>query len=119
VTPSAFRDTLKPLVIHERCTNRPTIVLDIETFKQWHGEGRDTAEKLKRLIAGGHTNHHIDYVMLLGDASLIPVRYRHTMLTADENWTDSWYTPSDLYYAASSEGIRYKTARLPTAFLTN
>jgi hypothetical protein len=104
VTPSAFRDALKPLVIHKRSTNRPTIVLDIETVKQWHGEGRDTAERLKRLIAGGHTNHHIDYVMLLGDASLIPVRYRRTMLTADENWTDSWYTPSDLYYAALFRG---------------
>jgi hypothetical protein len=74
--------------------------------------GRDGPERIKRAIEYAHRVHHAKYAMLVGDASLFPVRWRF-IREADSpkdglwaGWHDGTYRPSDLYYASLYRGAR-------------
>ena len=64
--------------------------------------GHDDAEKLKRAIfLATRDTRAVRYVLLLGDAFRLPVRYRRTpqILGFNGNPYRDWYTAADLYYA--------------------
>ena len=101
ITPAFCRPALYPLIAHKRSSRMPAFVVDVETINLHHS-GRDTAESIKLLIFDAFKELSVKYVMLMGDASLIPVRYRSTK--PSPWWCDSWYTVADLYYAALTSG---------------
>ncbi len=64
--------------------------------------GADDAERVKRAIEYAFRVYHAKYVMLAGDASVLPARYRYTQEGPTGKWWgwhDGTYNPSDLYYA--------------------
>jgi hypothetical protein len=68
--------------------------------------GADDPERVKRAIEYAHRVHGAKYVMLAGDASVIPCRWRFVREADDPKqgawagWHDGTYNPSDLYYAS-------------------
>ena len=99
VAPSQeFAAALQPLVNHKNLTGMPASVVELAAFIAPQ-HGRDDAECLKMAIF----NHAPAprYVMLVGDASLMPVRYRRTTQQPVVNSSpyDAWFTAADLYYA--------------------
>ncbi|MCD6331180.1 MAG: hypothetical protein J7L80_03150, partial [Thermoplasmata archaeon] len=63
---------------------------DIYGGKYFATQGRDDAEKIKYFIKDAIENWGIEYVMLVGDADVMPVRYAYTVIED---------VPSDLYFA--------------------
>jgi hypothetical protein len=68
--------------------------------------GFDDPERIKRAIEYAHRVHRAKYVLLAGDASILPVRWRY-IREADSpkngawaGWHDGTYRPSELYYAS-------------------
>lgn len=99
IAPAHFQDALRILIAHKNATGRPTHLATRESLID-HFMGRDDPEKIKRGITFAYEYLRTQFVFLVGDASLIPVRYRRTTLApGDRNWRDGWYTPADLYYA--------------------
>ena len=97
IAPSIFQGALQPLVAHKNATGMSALLVTVDRLT---ATGRDVPEKIKRTIADAHERLGTTYVMLVGDASWIPVRYRATTIPPGErNWRDAWYTPADLYYA--------------------
>jgi hypothetical protein len=99
VAPSQeFAAALQPLVNHKNLTGMPASVVELAAFIAPQ-HGRDDAECLKMAIF----NHAPAprYVMLVGDASLMPVRCRRTTQQPVVNSSpyDAWFTAADLYYA--------------------
>lgn len=75
----------------------PTEVVALEDILKG-AQGADDAEKLKRYLYDRWKSHDVGYVLLVGDAEVIPVRY-----VASANGgpgSGGWsFMPSDLYYA--------------------
>ena len=86
---------LTPFVAH-KLKLLPTEFVALEEILK--GEGADDAEKLKRYLYDRWKNHNVGYVLLVGDAGVIPVRYTAISNTGPEagGWS---FMPSDLYYA--------------------
>jgi hypothetical protein len=98
ITPQLFADPLRPLVAHKNKTGMPARLLTLESVR-WDYSGRDDPEKLKRAIAHAHKGAGARYVMLVGDASLMPVRYRQVQQMSSDAPHTGTYNPSELYYA--------------------
>lgn len=99
IAPAHFQEALRPLIGHKSATGMPAHLVTREALTG-HFNGRDDPEKIKRGITFAHEYLGTRYVFLVGDASLMPVRYRRTTIaTGERNWRDGWYTPADLYYA--------------------
>lgn len=66
-------------------------------------QGRDTQEKMKYFIKWALDNWGITYVLLMGDADVIPVRYADIPDGFDDDGSeygvDGRLVPADLYYA--------------------
>lgn len=68
--------------------------------------GFDDPERIKRAIEYAHRIHRAKYVLLVGDASLLPIRWRYIReadsprIGAWAGWHDGTYRPSELYYAS-------------------
>ena len=60
--------------------------------------GRDDAEKIKYFIKDAYDNWHIRYVLLVGSAKMIPVRYVY-LNDFSSTWEYERRFISDLYYA--------------------
>ena len=56
-------------------------------------EGRDEPEQIKRAIHEYVRHEGIEYVMLVGNAELMPIRYQYTGYTSD----------GDVFYSGSEE----------------
>jgi len=98
-----FYAVLKPLVDHKNKTGMPAMLVNLELIKDYF-PGGDEPEKIKRAIEYAHKNLDARYVLLAGDASLIPVRHRFVRQNTvkKENpgaWLDGTYNPSELYYS--------------------
>lgn len=95
VAPSRFRDSLAPFVSH-KAPLLPTEIVDLETVLE-KSQGADDAEKLKRYLYGRWKKQRIGYVLLVGDAEVMPVRYAavHSYIAGSGDWG---FAPSDLYY---------------------
>ena len=62
------------------------------------GDGVDDAEKLKRFLYAEQRDRGLDFVLLVGDVDVLPVRYMTLDRKQDSAFNYSFY-PSDLYYA--------------------
>jgi Peptidase family C25 len=91
--------TLKPFVEHKKKL-LPTEVVSLEAVLK-DTKGADDAEKLKRYLYNRWKKDNVGYVLLVGDAEVIPVRY-FTVVDLGE-WAKLsgglTFLPSDLYYS--------------------
>jgi hypothetical protein len=70
--------------------------------------GNDHPERIKMAIEYAYRVHKARYVMLVGDASLLPARWRYILEPPASDpqhgdwagWHDGTYQPSELYYAS-------------------
>jgi hypothetical protein len=61
--------------------------------------GVDIQEKIRNFIIDGYQSHGVQYVLLAGDAELIPHRGLYCYVQSGSGYTDN-NIPSDLYYSA-------------------
>jgi len=94
VGPSAHYTDMDRLRQHKNATGMPAWVLTMDDMRKY--AGKDDAERLKRVIARMHEQKGTWYVLLAGDASVVPVRRRHVHDPVANNES---FNPSDLYYA--------------------
>ena len=113
IGPAEFEEVANRFLDHKSATMQvSTTWLSVSTAVTFYdalpGDGSgindpsfvDDPERLKRLIVFAHRQLGLRYVMLCGDASKVPVRYRSTLIRPDDhNWRDQWFVPADNYYA--------------------
>jgi hypothetical protein len=96
VASERFQPALQTLVEH-RQSNRRTEFCAIEKILR-DNPGEDDPERLKRYLHKGWKERNLHYVLLVGDADVLPVRYMVLdRITAPAH--DIAFYPSDLYYA--------------------
>jgi hypothetical protein len=104
VTPQVFEDAMKPLVDWKNDTAMPAAMITVEALRD-ACDGIDDPERIKRGIWQAYVDLGIAYVLLVGDASMFPVRYRFeaqprdAVVAGQSGWMDGSYNPTDLYYA--------------------
>ena len=96
IAPNQFSNTLQPLITHKNSVGIHTF---FKTREEIYGEyeGRDNAEQIKYFIKDAIEQFGISYVLLLGNAEKIPVRYSYARNGSDSANTEPFI--SDLYYA--------------------
>jgi hypothetical protein len=98
IAPHQYVNALQPLIVHKiQMGIRTHLVTVDEVYQQMFWQGRDNPEKIKYFIKTAKEEWGITYVMLVGDFTLIPVRY---VYNADNNtfWNEPDFI-SELYYA--------------------
>jgi hypothetical protein len=104
VGPEQFRVAAQRLVAHKRQTGIPALFVSIETIKRaYHTDfptlpgtiSSDDALAIKTAVGDAARYLNAGYLMLLGDASLVPVRW----ITLHWGWSDACYKSTDFYYA--------------------
>ncbi|MBI3820084.1 MAG: hypothetical protein HY286_15430 [Planctomycetes bacterium] len=96
VAPDAFHAALQPYIKYKQ-TDLPTALVSLETvIKQFPGD--DDAERLKRFLYEKYKSGGARFVLLVGDADIIPVRYMCLDRVTKEAFNVAFY-PSDLYYS--------------------
>ena len=107
ITPEEFYDEALRLKEFKDRTGRPTAIASLERSVYPSFSYGDGPEKIKRYIALVESIYHIKYVILIGDADKLPVRFRVTdrtessKLPTDGEVVDAIgaYYASDIYYA--------------------
>ncbi len=99
-----FEGSIQRFIDHKAQRGVSAAFIDIESLKSY--KGNDEPEKIKHPIADAYTLKGVRYVMLVGDASLFPVRHRYVSNGNElgrpmnnDTWFDGGYNPADLYYA--------------------
>ena len=118
IAPDEFMAALQPLVTEKNGTNLPTIAVSISSLVPLF-RGIDDPETIKNAIQYAHENLSTQYVMLVGDAHCVPVRYyfMHDLSTqypGNPSVTipmDGSYIGSDLYYANLYHHLSFSPAR--------
>jgi hypothetical protein len=103
IAPQSFDAVLRPFIAHKNQSGLPARLVTLESLRASMA-GADDPEKVKRAIAQAHQKLGARYVMLVGDASLMPVRYRQVQQVPSEATADGTYNPSELYYANLYQG---------------
>ena len=101
VAPRAFAATLAPLVQHKNAIGISTFVATMEDVQSMN-DGHDDAYRIKSMIAYARANLGTHYVMLAGDATLIPARHYTVRIddgTSAQQFSPEVYFPTDFYYA--------------------
>ncbi|MEM0493112.1 MAG: C25 family cysteine peptidase [Candidatus Thermoplasmatota archaeon] len=94
ITPSEFVSNLQPLLKHkENYTIKTRITTLDEIYLNY--TGRDNAEKIKYYIKYAIEHYNIQYVLLVGDITRLPIRKTY----ATPGWDNEEDILSDLYYA--------------------
>lgn len=99
ITPSMFSDVLQQLIVHKDSVGIQTFVKTTEEIYAEY-EGRDEAEQIKYFIYESAKNLGIQYVLLIGDVDITPIRtteVNHLWSGSDKITVDDIIT--DLYYA--------------------
>lgn len=96
VAPAALADSLTEFVEFKR-ERLPTALVTLEAALG-AGEGADDPERLKRYLYGRWRDGGLRYVLLVGDADVMPVRYMVLDRNTEPAFNYAFY-PSDLYYA--------------------
>jgi hypothetical protein len=96
VAPRALAAAVKQFVAHKNKSLDATLVTLEDALAR--GEGVDDAEKLKRFLYAERRERGLDYVLLVGDVDVLPVRFM-TLDRKSEPAFDYAFYPSDLYYA--------------------
>lgn len=95
VTPRQFVNELEPFVEHKQ-KELSVEVAELETVLS-QTQGIDDPEKLKRFLYEAWRQRQARYVLLVGDADVMPVRYMVLDRITPAAYDYSFY-PSDLYY---------------------
>ncbi|MBX3441077.1 MAG: hypothetical protein KF774_01630 [Planctomyces sp.] len=96
VAPDAFHSALGSYVEHKR-RQLPTTLVSLDTILA-ETDGVDDPERLKRRLFDFWQREAIGYVLLVGDADVLPVRYMVLDRITPAAFNYSFY-PSDLYYS--------------------
>lgn len=96
VAPERFQGALKDFVEHKKSL-RPTELVALETVLA-SSKGVDDPEKLKRWLFEEWKQRGLGYVLLVGDVSVLPVRYMVLDRVTPAAFDYAFY-PSDLYYS--------------------
>lgn len=96
IGPSRFHKTLERYLAY-RSAQRPTHWASLESILK-DSPGVDDPEKLKRWLFKRWKEQHLRYVLLVGDADMVPVRYMVLDRITPAAFDFAFY-PSDLYYA--------------------
>jgi hypothetical protein len=96
VAPQQFEKELTPLVEHKQ-KELSVELATLETILV-QNPGVDDPEKLKHFLYQAWRERHAHYVLLVGDAEVMPVRYMVLDRIKPAAFDYSFY-PSDLYYA--------------------
>jgi hypothetical protein len=92
-----FVAAAEPFIRHKRQTGIPTF---LHTLTHDESDGSENAPyRLKGRITEAYVWLGVRWVLLLGDASLIPTRHRCTTAVPRGHLTRSWFTATDFYYA--------------------
>lgn len=95
VAPQAFRASLVDYLRYKQA-QMPTTLVTLESILK-STEGVDDPERLKRYLYNAWKTKHIGYVLLVGDADVMPVRYMTLDRVTPAAYDYAFY-PSDLYY---------------------
>jgi hypothetical protein len=111
ITHEDFVEPCNQLADWKSSTGLPSAVVTWQDLSGTYS-GCDRAEKIKRGIEDWHRTRCVKYVLLMGDANKLPVRFItmgwHVHTPDDDNSSDIVYSVSDLYYADlynNSEGF--------------
>lgn len=96
VAPELLHPALKDLVEFKKSL-RPTEIVSLETILK-SSNGVDDPEKLKTWLYEEWSKRGLGYVLLVGDVSVLPVRYMVLDRVTPAAFDYSFY-PSDLYYS--------------------
>jgi hypothetical protein len=96
VAPERFHEKLGQFVTY-RTAKRPTTLASLESILKTT-DGVDDPERLKRWLYKKWKEQNLRYVLLVGDADVVPVRYM-VLDRATKAAFDYAFYPSDLYYA--------------------
>jgi hypothetical protein len=96
VAPERFHRALAKFEAY-RAKQRPTKLASLESILKTTN-GTDDPERLKRWLFREWKEQHLRYVLLVGDADIVPVRYM-VLDRATLAAYDFAFYPSDLYYA--------------------
>ena len=96
VAPEQFVSLLKPYVRHKQ-KQLPTQLVSLEHILK-NTSGVDHPERLKQFLFKQWQTRNIGYVLLVGDADVLPVRYMVLDRVTPAAFDYAFY-PSDLYYA--------------------
>jgi hypothetical protein len=96
VAPQAFHSALEPYRAY-RAAERPTEMVALEDVLAT-AAGSDDPERLKRWLFDAWKTRGVRYVLLVGDADVLPVRYMVLDRVTPAAFDYAFY-PSDLYYA--------------------
>jgi hypothetical protein len=96
IAPRAFAEALTEFVAFKK-TELPTELVSLDEVLS-SSAGSDDAEKLKHFLYARWRAGKLAYLLLAGDADLLPVRYMVLDRIAPAAFDYSFY-PSDLYYA--------------------
>jgi hypothetical protein len=97
VAPRSFAAALKDYVAH-KSKQLPSQLVSLEEVLSQSAGGQDDAEKLKRWLYQQWREQQLRYVLLVGDATVMPVRYMVLDRITAAAYDYAFY-PSDLYYA--------------------
>jgi hypothetical protein len=96
VAPERFHKALAKFEAY-RAKQRPTKLASLEAILKTT-EGKDDPERLKRWLFREWKEQRLRYVLLVGDADIVPVRYMVLDRVTPAAYDYAFY-PSDLYYA--------------------
>jgi len=100
IGPSSFASYLQPLIDHKNDRGLDTVFVSLDEIYDgtyFSVQGRDDQEKIKYFIKNSIENWDVVYVLLVGDADQVPIRYSYT----NDNYSlhpEPTFI-SDLYYA--------------------
>jgi hypothetical protein len=94
ISPDVYSAALQPLIEHKNSHNVATILMSTEDLYSDY-EGSDEAEQIKYCIKDALDTWNIQYVLLVGDPEIIPMRNSAVRCS----WYTFTYVPTDLYYA--------------------
>ncbi|MBV8356505.1 MAG: RICIN domain-containing protein [Deltaproteobacteria bacterium] len=114
VTPFVFSALFAAFQAAKQQKGLSSLLISLTATADGHGgvlsdfPGRDHPERIKMAVEYAYRIHKVRYVMLVGDASLLPARWRYILEppASDPNhgawagWHDGSYRPAELYYAS-------------------
>ena len=98
VTPSELSKGLKEFAEFKSSVRQTQIVTLESILESNDNTGVDEPEKLKRFLYKQWRENDVGYVLLVGDASVMPIRYMVLDRVTEPAYHYAFY-PSDLYYA--------------------
>jgi hypothetical protein len=96
VTPESFQAALRDYVAYKK-KQMPTEMVTLESVLKT-SQGVDDPEKLKRYLFKAWKERNVGYVLLVGDADVLPVRFMALDRVTPAAFDYAFY-PSDLYYS--------------------